>query len=157
MASSSPDKLKVPYIPITIGVVSLVLLIAAYIYLNRSRSADQLEVQVSSEAKAYVKNLGLSDVKMQAAENFMQQQVVEVSGKISNNGSRPLETVDVYCLFYGVDGRLIHRERVPIIRAKGKPLNPSETRDFRLPFDSLPGSWNQTMPHLVVAQIEFGK
>ena len=157
MASSSPGKLKISYVPITIGVVSLVLLVAGYIYLNRSRRLDKPEAQASSEAKAYVKDLGLSDVKMQAAENFMQQQVVEVSGKIANNGGQPLEAVDVYCLFYGTDGKLIHRERVAIVRAKSKPLNPGETRDFRLPFDSLPGGWNQAMPHLVVASIEFGK
>jgi hypothetical protein len=157
MASSSHDKLKISYAPIAIGIVSLLLLAAAYIYLTRSRPEGEPESQASPEAKAYVKNLGLSDVKMQAAENFMQQRVLEVSGKISNNGDRPLEAVDVYCLFYGADGRLVHRERVPIVRAKSKPLSPGETRDFRLPFDSLPPNWNQEMPHLVVAQIAFGK
>jgi hypothetical protein len=157
MASPSPDKLKVSYVPIAIGAITLVLLIAAYFYLSRPHDEAEPEATASAEAKAYVKNLALSDVKMEAAENFMQQRVVEVAGKISNSGNRPLDNVDVYCLFYGADGRLVHRERVPIVRAKGKPLNPGEVRDFRLPFDSLPSNWNQAMPNLVVAQIAFGK
>jgi hypothetical protein len=157
MASSSSAKLKVSYVPIVIGAVTLVLLIGAYLYLSRSHEDTETDRQASVEAKAYVKNLALSDVRMQAAENFMQQQVVDVTGNISNNGNRPLEAVYVYCLFYGTDSKLTHRERVPIVRAKGKPLNPGETRAFRLPFDSLPPNWNQAMPNLVVAQIEFGK
>ena len=31
----------------------------------------------------------------------------------------------------------------------------SETKPFRLPFDNIPESWNQTMPQLVMARIEF--
>ncbi len=126
-------------------------------YLSRPHGTGQAEEQASADAKAYVNNLELSDVRLQAAENFMQQQVVEVDGKITNKGDRPLNSVDVYCLFYGVNGQMVHRERVPIVHAKGKPLNPGATREFRLPFDTLPPNWNQTMPHLVVARIEFAR
>ncbi|MFZ0593615.1 MAG: FxLYD domain-containing protein [Bryobacteraceae bacterium] len=157
MPSSSPDKPRVSYVPIAIGAATLVLLIGVYIYLSRPHETGQTEEQASADAKAYVNNLELSDVRLQAAENFMQQQVVEVDGKITNRGDRPLNAVDVYCLFYGVNGQMVHRERVPIVRAKGKPLNPGATREFRLPFDTLPPNWNQTMPHLVVARIEFAK
>jgi hypothetical protein len=157
MAASTSNKPGVSYIPIAIGAVTLVLLVGAYLYLSRSRGTGQAQEQASAEAKAYVRNLELSDVRLQAAENFMQQQVVEVDGKITNKGDKPLNAVDVYCLFYGVDGQMVHRERVPIVRAKGKPLNPGVTRDFRLPFDTLPANWNQAMPHLVVARIEFAR
>jgi len=157
MASPASEKHKVSYIPIIIGAVTLVLLIGGYLYLNTERSTDETEEQASAEAKAYLSNLQLSDVKMQAAENFMQQQVVEVDGKITNKGPRALKLIDVYCLFYSVDGHMIHRERVPVVRATGKPLAPNETRNFRLPFDALPDNWNQAMPHLVVAQITFAQ
>jgi hypothetical protein len=157
MASPASSKPKVSYVPIIIGIVTLLLLAAGYIYLSSNRGAAQSEEQASAEAKAYTSNLELSDVKMQAAENFMQQQVVEIDGKITNKGSRSLESIYVYCLFYSVNGQLIHRERVAVVREKGKPLSPNETRSFRLPFDSLPAGWNQAMPHLVVAQITFAQ
>ena len=157
MPSRSRGKSKVSYIPIVIGAVVLLLLIAAGLYLSHSQRPEQPEAEASADAKAYVKNLDLSDVRMQAAENFMRQRVVEVSGNISNKGSRALNEVEVYCLFYSAAGQLVHRERVPIVREKGKPLYPGETRPFRLPFDALPENWNQAMPSLVVAGIEFSR
>ena len=92
---------------------------------------------------------------MQATENFMNQQVVEVEGKIANAGPKPLRSVDVFCLFRSVDGSEIRRERLSIVRTAGKPLKPGEVRSFRLPFDSIPDSWNQAMPQMVIAQIAF--
>ena len=157
MPSPSTGKSKISYIPMAIGAVTLLLLIAAAIYLNHSQKESLPEAEASAEAKAYVKNLDLSDVRMQAAENFMRQRIVEVDGNISNKGNRALNDVDIYCLFYSPSGQLVHRERVPIVRAKGKPLYPGETRPFPLPFDTLPENWNQAMPNLVVAGIEFSR
>jgi hypothetical protein len=34
-------------------------------------------------------------------------------------------------------------------------LAPGETKQFRLPFDDIPENWNQVMPQLVIAQIQF--
>ena len=155
MSSGASAKRQVSYIPILIGCVTLLALVAALLYLRQTGATENDARQASAEAKAYVNNLVLSDVGMKATENFMQQQVVEIEGKISNKGTRTLQSIDVYCLFYGADGHEIRRERVPIVRGKGKPLMPGETRDFRLPFDALSPEWNQAMPGLVVAQIEF--
>jgi hypothetical protein len=146
---------KKPIAPLVVAAVVVVLAIAAAaIYLARPAAQATANEPASAEAKAYVQNLALSDVRMQASENFMRQQVVEIQGKIANNGPRPLKSIDVYCLFYGVDGREIHRERVAIVRSAA-PLKPNEIRAFRLPFDSLPDGWNQAMPKMVIAQIAF--
>jgi hypothetical protein len=157
MAASVLTRKKLPLVPIVVCVVIAAGLVIALLYLNRPVTRPENSGRAAPEARAYVGNLALSDVTMQATENFMQQRVVEIQGKITNNGPRPLESVDVYCLFYGVDGSEIHRERLPIVPARGAALTPHETRPFRLPFDSLPDGWNQTMPRLVIAQIVFAK
>ncbi len=126
------------------------MLVAGLFYLNRPATPVS-PGEASAEAKGYLKNLQLSDVTMQATENFMNQQVVEIQGKIGNNGGRKLASIEVYCLFYGLDGKEIHRERQAIARG----LAPGETRSFRLPFDSLPEGWNQAMPKMVIASIAF--
>ncbi|HEX4771771.1 MAG TPA: hypothetical protein VH351_13115 [Bryobacteraceae bacterium] len=94
---------------------------------------------------------------MKAAENLMRQQVVYIDGKITNNGPRAIERIDVFCIFSGVDGREVYRERVPVVRAAAgrKPFGPNQTRSFEMPFDGLPDNWNQAMPRLVIAQIRF--
>jgi len=40
-------------------------------------------------------------------------------------------------------------------RNSGEPLQPGETRNFRLPFDAIPSTWNQVLPQLVIARIDF--
>lgn len=143
---------------IAICVVFALALIAGIVYLSRPvPKPAALNGPASREAKAYLPYLALSGVKLQATENFMQQRVVEVLGNISNNGPRPLESVEVYCLFYGIDGRELYRERQAIVNSKGGPLNPGQSRTFRLAFDALPDGWNQAVPHLVIAGIHFAK
>lgn len=143
---------------IVVCVVFAAALIAAVVYLSRpTPTPATLNGHASPEARAYLSNLALSDVKMQATENFMQQQVVEVTGRITNNGPRPLESIEVYCIFDGVDGHAVYRERQAIVNPKGGPLEHGQTRAFRLPFDALPDSWNQALPHLVIASIHFAK
>jgi hypothetical protein len=150
--TSTPAK-KVPVTAILISVFSLAALGAGLFYLNRPAPQTEQAGEASAEAKAYLPNLQLSDVNMQATENFMNQQVVEIQGKIANRGTRKLALVEVYCLFYGVDGKELYRERLPMIRT----LAPNETRPFRLPFDNLPGGWNQAMPRLAIARITFAR
>jgi hypothetical protein len=50
---------------------------------------------------------------------------------------------------------VVLRERVAIVRSKNGGLAPTETKAFRMPFDNMPQSWNQAMPQLVIAQIQF--
>jgi hypothetical protein len=157
---SSPSATRTPFpIPVLVaGSVVVVALIVAGVYLSRSPAGTpSSEPSASADAKAYLPKLHLSDVSMKATENFMKQQVVEIEGKVSNNGSRSLQSLDIYCLFSGFDGREVYRERVPVLQAKSTPLKPGETRSFRLPFDSLPDTWNQALPRMVIAQITFAR
>jgi hypothetical protein len=107
---------------------------------------------ITAEAKAYVRNLQLSEVDMKATANYAGGMVVEILGKIKNAGDRPLERVELNCVFYDPYGQVVLRERVPIVRTS---LKPGETKTFRLPFEGLPGSWNQSMPQMVIAHIAF--
>jgi hypothetical protein len=155
-SSAIPNKKSIPLVPVlSAAVVVLAVLIGVY-YLAKPVQKTA-ESAASQEAKAYLVNLGLSDVSMQASENLMNQKVVEVLGNISNNGPRELKSIDVFCLFYGVDGHEVHRERLRIVGGVGAPgsLKPGATKSFRMPFDTLPDGWNQAMPKMVIAQITF--
>ncbi len=158
MASpAAATKKSIPLTPIVAGITVILALIAGTVWLNRPAPKSSSNDAATAEAKAYLPNLALSDVTMQATENFMKQQVVEVQGRIANNGPRPLAAIDVYCLFYGVDGHELYREKVPVVGGveSRTSLKPNETRAFRLPFDSLPDGWNQAMPKMVIARIAF--
>jgi hypothetical protein len=120
-------------------------------FLNRPQPTAEA-APLSADAKAYVRNLQLTEVTMKATESYVGQTVTEIEGKITNAGGRVVQHTDVYCVFYNSYGAVILRERVPIVATV---LKPGETRTFRLPFDDIPGGWNNQMPQLVIARIEF--
>ena len=136
--------------------IALVLGVAGFVYLDRaSRQPPPPPTPLTADAKAYVRNLKLSDVQMQAHEDYFKQQIVEITGTIANAGDRVLRVVDINCVFYDPYGQVVLRQRVPIVSRKGGGLAPGASRPFRLPFDTLPESWNNQMPQLVIAAIEF--
>jgi hypothetical protein len=155
-SAAETKKKSLPLMPVLTVAVVVLAVVAAFFYLNRPVPKAQ-ESAASQEAKAYLVNLALSDVNMQASENLMNQKVVEVLGNISNNGPRELNSIDVYCLFFGVDSRELHRERLRIVGGVAAPgsLKPGATKSFRMPFDALPDGWNQAVPKMVIAQITF--
>jgi hypothetical protein len=145
-------------IPVAALVVALAVILGAgfFLYLDRaSHRPPPPPAPLTAEAKAYVRNLQLVDVEMQKHESYMKQAVVEITGKIGNNGNRNLRVVEINCVFYDPYGQLVLRERVPIVSRKIGGLAPGEIKDFRLAFDSIPDSWNQALPQLVIAQIVF--
>ena len=107
------------------------------------------------EAKAYIRSLALSGVEMKAAESFGGQQLVEITGKITNNGGRPLKKVELICIFNDPYNQVIFRDTVAIVRADRGGLKPGETKPFRLPFDTIPKTWNQTLPQMVIGGVLF--
>ena len=110
---------------------------------------------LTAEAKQYLSNLALSDVNMTAADSTLKLSLLEITGKITNKGTRPIEQVQVTCLFHEPNLQVIKRERVTVIGLRTGALEPGATKSFRLNFDDVPETWNQTMPDLVIAQIIF--
>lgn len=131
---------------------------AVWFFLLRAPKGPAEPPNLSAEAKAYTRYLGLSDFEMKASDSFMQSTLVELTGKITNKGDRRLKLVEIHCIFYDPSLQYaVHRERVAIVRTKDGPLEPGQTRTFRLPFDAIPSTWNQATPQMVIAHIEFAE
>ncbi len=160
--SNVPTELKAPpgkpnLLPlIIVSILVVVIGAAAWFLLLRGTGKPVQPNALTPQAKAYVRNLGLADVEMNAKENALGGTLVEITGKITNNGAQSLRAVELNCIFYDPYGQAVLRERVPIVRYRGgKGLQPGETRGFRLPFDAIPAGWNQALPQLVIAGIDF--
>jgi len=141
-------------LPIYIVAAVVLLGAAAVVYLKRSKPASQ-DLALTPEAKAYVRNLKLSDVEMKGASSYFNQVVVEIDGKIQNTGDRDLGVVEIYCSFYDAYGQLVLRKRLPIVSERMGGLKTGDAKSFRLPFDEIPESWNHAMPQLLIAGIRF--
>lgn len=145
--------LSVPMIIVGLGVI-VVAGVVGWLTFG-PRPAPPPPPVLTTEAKAYLDQLKLSDVGIQAAQSYVQQSLVEIAGKIANTGGRTVKLVEVNCVFHNVYGQVIHRERVAVAGRRTGPLTPGAIKPFRLAFDNIPEGWNQSMPDLVIAQIQF--
>lgn len=135
--------------------MAAVIATGVVLWAKMARESQKAPIALTDDAKKYVANLKISDVEMKAAESYMKQTVVEITGKIKNTGPRGVRIVDLNCTFYDGYNQIVLKERVSIVREKMGGLAPEEEKPFRLPFDTVPESWNQAMPSLVIAGIEF--
>ena len=147
---SRPNRL--PIVLVAAGVLLAGALIA---WLEFGPKPAVKEAPLTEEARAYIRNLALDDVTMSAKLNYFSQKAVAIEGKIANKGDRVLNIVEVTCVFRDVSGQVLLRERVPIVNRRMGGLQPGETKSFSLPFDNMPDGWNQQMPQLVIASIDF--
>ena len=74
---------------------------------------------------------------MQAAGSLVNQRVVEILGDIANKGDKTVKLGGDQCA---------RRQRTGCL---------PESKPLRLAFDDLADSWNQALPALVIAQIQF--
>jgi len=149
-------RLTVPT-PLVVGAIVVILGSSAWAFYDYwEHKHPPPPPALTAEAKQYVRNLQLSEVDIKATESYMKQKVVEIVGKIANAGPRAVTAVEINCVFRDAYGQVVLRERVAIVGRRAGGLAPGEKKNFRLAFDNIPESWNQSMPDLVIAQIGFG-
>ena len=153
-APAVQEKASFPVLPVVVGLF-LLLGGAAFWALQHQPPARVEKPVLTGDARAYVRYLKLSEVEMKAHESYFKQPLVEITGKIGNEGNRVLKLVEINCVFGDPSGQVVLRKRVPIVSTKTNGLAPGETKSFRLAFDDIPESWNQALPQLVIAQIVF--
>jgi hypothetical protein len=138
------------------GIALLLIGGLAAFFFFRSGSGEDLG-SLTAEAEAYMGQLQLTEVDMEAADSFMQSTLVEITGRITNNGDRTVRLVEVNCIFTNPYGERLHRERVQLVRPRGQPMAPGDSGTFRLAFDTIPEGWNQALPYFAIARIEFAE
>jgi len=127
---------------------------------------------LTGPAKAYVKYLKFvaedgvtpESPKMVAHESYLKLSVVEITGHIKNTGDRVLNAIEIH---WGVQGpahlpagREHPRGDHPAgagadCHQEDGGLAPGETKAFRVAFDNVPDDWNQALPTMVIAAIDF--
>lgn len=151
--ASSRESLPVPIF--VAGALLLIITTGVFFWYRQRQHAPPDVPILTKEAAAYLPNLQLADVDMQAAENYLNQTTTTITGKITNAGPRTLRLVEINCVFKDQIGQTVLRERVAIIGRKTGPVATGQTRPFELNFDNIPVSWNQVLPDLVISQIVF--
>ena len=113
-----------------------------------------------------------------AADRFFQLEEIEhLAAPLGDHGARDVKQrrIDICIVSQGLDHAGEHgvgdrhanrnqggaiddktgRDALLQIMALEGAQPPGQTREFRLPFEGLPESWNQALPTLVIANISF--
>ena len=113
----------------------------------------------------YAANLILSDVAMSESSSLSGGKVTYIDGHMRNTGSRTVTAAELQVLFSNdlqmppqiepVPLTLI-RTREPYIDTQppsAAPLQPGDTREFRLAFEDITQNWNQQIPEIRVVHV----
>ncbi|HKV23536.1 MAG TPA: FxLYD domain-containing protein [Candidatus Acidoferrum sp.] len=105
--------------------------------------------------QAYVTHIQIDSLKLSRAENFLNQEVTILSGRLNNNGKSSLSNVELTVEFSDELGQIILRESRPAFAPREAQLAPGQTRDFEVSFEHIPPSWNIQQPTVRVTGILF--
>jgi hypothetical protein len=139
---------------IIILIVSVVLAgLVAVLVLQQHRAVSR--PALSAEQKAYLASLVFGDFHMSAASNFLGDTVTYLDGSVMNKGAKLVRRLDVELNFVDTLNQVVLRETAHPLADRARPLQPGETRAFRVTFDHMPADWNQAPPTAKAVYVEF--
>ena len=145
--------------PILIGVVIVVVIVGAVVLgLREAPKGPQ-------GPPPYATSLKVSEIKMSAAENFVGATVSYVDGTITNSGNKTVTHAMIQTLFKDDIGQIVGNETMPlhVLQTSGpypdavdlstSPLQPGQSKPFRLTFESISAQWNHQVPELQITDV----
>jgi hypothetical protein len=118
-----------------------------------------------AQPPAYAASLKFSDLKASAAQNFVGATVSYLDGTVTNTGDRTVIHAVVQITFKDELGQTAQREELPIhvLRTGGpydeavdlnmSPLEPGQSKPFRLILESISAQWNHAYPDMQIMQV----
>ncbi|MGB8477137.1 MAG: FxLYD domain-containing protein [Candidatus Acidiferrum sp.] len=100
--------------------------------------------------KIQIENLGLS-----RAENFLNQEITTLAGRLTNSGNLPISNIELTVEFSDELGQVVLRESRAVFNTGVPKLAPGGRRDFEVSFEHIPSSWNIHQPAVRVSGILF--
>jgi hypothetical protein len=116
---------------------------------------DSSKPALSEAEKAYLAQIVVVDAHMSAAESFAGNTVTYLDARVTNQGAKLVERVEIQLEFHDSLNRLVLRERARPVRPGSPPLKPGESRAFRISFDHMPMDWNQAPPGISTTSVHF--
>ncbi len=105
--------------------------------------------------QAYAPNVQIENLALSRAENFLNQEVTTLAGRLTNTGNLPLGNVELTVEFSDQLGQIVLRESRAVFALQTPPFAPGERRDFEVSFEHIPSSWNIQQPLVRVSGILF--
>jgi hypothetical protein len=131
------------------------VIVAMILYAHRRYTSADSPSSLSDEQRAYLGQVGVSDARMSAAENFLGHTITYLDGTITNRGTRAVSQVQLEMEFVDVLGQVVLRETARPVNLQTPALEPGQSRPFQVPFEHMPFEWNQAPPKTRVKLVTF--
>ena len=135
--------------------IALVVLMWPGAARRPASSTRESHFPFGSAEQAYAQKLQIEYLPLSRAENFLNQEVTTVPGRIANAGDLPLSNVELTVEFSDELGQIVLRESRAVFVPQTPAFAPGERRDFEFSFEHIPSSWNIQQPRVRVSGILF--
>jgi hypothetical protein len=145
--------------PVLIGVFIVAAVVGILVLVFRGQQKKP------AQPPAYAASLKFSDLKASAAQNFVGATVSYLDGTVTNTGDKTVIHAVVRITFKDDMGQTAQREETPIhvlrtggpydeaVDLKMSPLEPGQSKPFRLIFESISAQWNHAYPDMQIMQV----
>lgn len=107
------------------------------------------------EIAGYSQRIAFGEIRLSTAQNFANQPIIYVDGAVRNNLDRPITLLTVNTRFRDVDGQVVFGDTIVVVNEKRPPLDPGQSRPFRMGFEGVPYTWNRQTPEMQVARLKL--
>lgn len=138
---------------ISVAIAAVLAIVAWLMHAKLTRPV--VRPPLSAEAQAYRNQIAVTDLHMSAAETGLGSNVTYLDAQIKNNGTRAVREVDLELTFVDMLNQVVLSRTAHPIKTTAPPLQPGESRPFRVTFDYMPADWNQGPPTVAVTYVIF--
>jgi hypothetical protein len=160
--ASHQDREAISWLPWIIAAVVVIVGLGTLAIVGGRTAPEAPGGTGMAVADPYAAKLPISGIQMSEATSFSGAKVTYIDGQIANTGDRTLNGITVQVGFHSDVGQFAQRIALPLnlIRTRqpyidtqpvsAAPIEPGQTRDFRLIFDIVPADWNLQIPEIRV-------
>jgi len=153
------------WMPWIVAAAVVILGLGILVVVGGRSNPDSTSGTGMAAADPYATKLSISGIQMSEATSFSGAKVTYIDGQITNSGDRTLTAVTAQVGFHSDVGQFAQRSALPLslIRTRepyvdtqpvsAAPIEPGQTRDFRLIFDTVPEDWNLQIPEIRVISV----
>lgn len=163
LESSAPDTPSQPHrdrsIIVWMGVATVLIALVAVMWPGTRRETSlgtrETRLPFGSAEQNYAPKIQIEGLQLSRAENFLNQEITMLEGRVTNAGDRPLANVEVTVEFADDLGQIVLRESRAVFSSAASQLGPGERRNFEVSFEHIPPSWNIQQPSVRVSGVLF--
>jgi hypothetical protein len=163
--ASQQSREATSWLPWIIAATVIILGLGILVVVGGRGKTESASGTGMAAADPYAAKLPITNLQMSEATSFSGAKVTYVDGQVTNNGDRILNAITVQVGFHSDVGQFAQRLALPLslIRTRepyidtqpvsAAPIEPGQTRDFRLIFDTVPPEWNLQYPEIRIISV----